>query len=141
MNFQKYIPLAGRAFLSIIFLYAGVNHILGFQGTVEMMTKRSLPIPSLLLLGTIICCLGGGASILLGFKVRLGAILLILFLIPATLVFHNPIGDPSQINSFLKNIALIGAALLIYYFGSGPISLDTSSSRSLEEDYSSKIHE
>ncbi|MEM7553250.1 MAG: DoxX family protein [Cyanobacteria bacterium P01_A01_bin.84] len=137
MNLQKYIPLAGRAFLSVIFLYAGVNHILGFQGTVEMMAKRSLPIPNLLLLGTIFCCLAGGASILLGFKVKWGAILLILFLIPATLVFHNPIADPSEVNAFLKNIGLIGAMLLIYYFGSGPVSLDTSSPVSTQRDYSS----
>ena len=50
------------------------------------------------------------------FKIRgenFGSILLILFLILATLIYHNPIGDSSQINGFLKNIGLIGGLLMV----------------------------
>ncbi|MGC1247683.1 MAG: DoxX family protein, partial [Spirulinaceae cyanobacterium] len=57
-------------------------------------------------------------------KVRIGAILLIIFLIPATLVFHNP-AVPGEINNFLKNLALIGGLLMTIYAGAGALSLDS----------------
>lgn len=125
MNLQKYIPLIARAFLAAIFLKAAVSNSLGFAGVAEMMSQRGLPAPALLLAGNIFCTLVGGISILLGFKARWGAILLILFLIPTTFVFHNPVADPKELNSFLKNFGLIGAMLLIYYYGSGPVSIDS----------------
>ena len=68
-------------------------------------------------------------SLLLGYKVKLGSLLLILFLIPATLVFHNPLADPSQINSFLKNIGLIGGLLMVIYAGAGALSIDSSTEK------------
>jgi putative oxidoreductase len=121
---MKYFPLAARICLSLIFLKAGISHILGYSNTVNMMAEMGLPIPSVLLIFTIIFQILGGLSLLLGYKVKLGSILLILFLIPATLIFHNPIGDASQINDFLKNIGLIGGLLMVIYAGAGALSLD-----------------
>ncbi|MEM6754211.1 MAG: DoxX family protein [Cyanobacteria bacterium P01_C01_bin.38] len=134
MGFKKYIPLIGRAFLAAIFLKAAVSNTLGFAGIVEMMNSRGLPLPQLLLLGNIICTLLGGLSILFGFKARIGAILLIIFLVPTTLVFHNPLSDPNELNAFLKNFGLVGAMLLIYYYGTGPVSLDAASSTNDYDD-------
>ncbi|MEO1433701.1 MAG: DoxX family protein [Cyanobacteria bacterium J06633_8] len=134
MGFKKYIPLIGRAFLAAIFLKAAVVNTLGFQGIVEMMTNRGLPVPPLLLIGNIFCTLVGGLSILLGFKARIGAILLIIFLVPTTFVFHNPFTDPNELNAFLKNFGLIGSMLLIYYYGTGPVSLDIESATNEYDD-------
>ena len=137
MGFKKYLPLIGRAFLSAIFLNSGISKIFGFAGVVEAMTGR-LPAPALLIAGNIFCTLVGGLSILLGFKARWGAILLIIFLLPTTLVFHNPINNPSELNAFLKNFALIGAMLFIYYFGPGPVSIDASESDRQPQAYVSQ---
>ena len=134
MGFQKYIPLIGRAFLAAIFLKAAVANTLGFQGMVEMMTSRGLLVPQLLLIGNIFCTLVGGLSILFGFKARIGAILLIIFLVPTTFVFHNPFSDPNELNAFLKNFGLVGAMLFIYYYGTGPVSLDASSATNDYDD-------
>ena len=134
MGFKKYIPLIGRAFLAAIFLKAAVANTLGFQSIVEMMTQRGLPLPPLLLIGNIFCTLVGGISILLGFKARVGAILLIIFLIPTTFVFHNPFVDPGELNAFLKNFGLVGAMLFIYYYGTGPVSLDAGSATNDYDD-------
>lgn len=120
---MKYLPLAARICLCLIFLKAGISHILGFNGTVEMMAGQGLPIPAVLLFFTIVFQLVGGLSLLLGYKVAIGSILLILFLIPATLVFHNPASD---INGFLKNIGLIGGLLMVIYTGAGALSIDGS---------------
>ena len=118
---MKYIPLAARVCLCLIFLKAGISHILGYSGTVEMMAEQGLPIPDVLLIFTIVFQILGGLSLLLGYKVTIGSILLILFLIPATIVFHNPASD---INGFLKNIGLIGGLLMVIYAGAGALSID-----------------
>ncbi len=134
MGFKKYIPLIGRAFLAAVFLKAAVANTLGFPGIVEMMTNRGLPFPPLLLAGNIFCTLVGGLSILFGFKARIGAILLIIFLVPTTFVFHNAFTNPDEWNAFLKNFGLVGAMLLIYYYGTGPVSLDVASSTNDYDD-------
>ncbi|MEM8503970.1 MAG: hypothetical protein AAF716_12550 [Cyanobacteria bacterium P01_D01_bin.1] len=49
---------------------------------------------------------------------------MILFLVPATLVFHNFVADPGELISFLKNLGLIGGLPLLIYTGPGKASLD-----------------
>ena len=126
---MNYIPLAARICLCIIFINSGIGKIFGFASTAEMMANQGLPIANILLIFTIAFQLLGGLSLLFGYKVKIGSTLLILFLIPATLVFHNPIIDPSELNSFLKNIGLIGGLLMVIYAGSGALSIDTSTEK------------
>ncbi len=126
---MKYTALAARICLCLIFINSGVKKILGFSGTAEMMANNGLPIPDVLLIFTIAFQLLGGLSLLFGYKVKIGSILLILFLIPATLVFHNPLADPNEINSFLKNIGLIGGLLMTIYAGAGALSIDDSTEK------------
>ena len=126
---MKYIPLAARICLCIIFIKSGIGKIFGFAGTAGMMGSKGLPIPEVLLAFTIAFQLLGGLSLLFGYKVKIGSTLLILFLIPATLVFHNPIGNPDELNSFLKNIGLIGGLLMTIYAGAGALSIDDSTEK------------
>ncbi len=126
---MKYIPLAARICLCIIFINSGISKIFGFASTAEMMANQGLPIANILLIFTIAFQLLGGLSLLLGYKVKIGSLLLILFLIPATLVFHNPIGNPDELNSFLKNIGLIGGLLMVIYAGAGALSIDNSTEK------------
>ncbi|MGK7892665.1 MAG: DoxX family protein [Xenococcus sp. (in: cyanobacteria)] len=126
---MKYIPLAARICLCSIFIKSGIGKIMGFAGTAEMMANKGLPIAEILLIFTIAFQLFGGFSLLFGYKVKLGSILLILFLIPATLVFHNPLTDPGQLNAFLKNLGLIGGLLMVTYAGAGALSIDDSSKK------------
>jgi putative oxidoreductase len=121
---MKYVALAARICLCLIFFKAGISHFTGFSGLVETINSQGLPLASLLAAGTVFFQLLGSVSLLLGYKTNIGAILLIIFLIPASLVFHNPIADPSQINDFLKNIGLIGGLLMVIYAGAGALSVD-----------------
>jgi len=72
----------------------------------------------------------GGLTVLAGYRTRVGATLLMLFLIPLTLTMHAfwAASDPHmaelQRAMFFKNVALVGAARLIVHFGTGPYSLD-----------------
>ena len=121
---MEYVALAARICLSLIFFKAGISHITGFSGFVQTIASQGLPLASVLAVGTIVFQLLGAISLLIGYKTKIGSILLIIFLIPASLLFHNPIADPSQINDFLKNIALIGGLLMVTYAGAGALSVD-----------------
>lgn len=120
---MKYLPLAARICLALIFLKAGITHLIGFSGFAAMLGQH-LFLGGLLAAGTVLFQIAGSLSLLLGYKVKIGALLLIIFLVPATLIFHNFIADGEQINAFLKNVGLIGGLLMVIYTGAGAASLD-----------------
>lgn len=64
----------------------------------------------------------GGLFVLLGFKEKIGAGLLILFLVPATLImhpfwYHDGLQSELQGIMFLKNLALLGGLILVAVHG------------------------
>lgn len=135
---QNVIPLIARILLSAIFLRSGIGKIIGFAGTQQSMASAGIPLTGLFLFGAIVFELVGGISVLLGYKARWGAIVLIIFLIPATLIFHTDFADSMQVGQFMKNLAILGGLLMVVAYGPGSISLDArtlSSSRSSSRDY------
>ncbi len=87
---QGLMTVLGRVMLSAIFLLAAVgNKIPHFKDVVGVMTKVGIPQPKLMLVGAIVFLIVGGVSVVLGYKARLGATLLLIFLILATYYFHN----------------------------------------------------
>lgn len=136
---MKYIPLAARVCLSLIFLKAGIDHLLNFSGFQQTIAGMELPLPGLLAVGAIAFLLVGSILLLIGYKVQLAAILLIVFLIPTTLIFHAFWSDPTQLNAFLKNLGLIGGLLLVIYTGAGAVSIDGSSRASSRSSESVEV--
>jgi putative oxidoreductase len=67
--------------------------------------------------------LGGGLSVLLGYFPRLGALALVLFLVPTTIVFHRDFSVAGQSVQFAKNLAILGGLLAIVAAGGGEFSL------------------
>lgn len=120
---QRFGPLAGRILLSAIFVISGIKKISGFATTAGYMASKGLPMVDLLLVLTIIIELGGGLMILLGWRARWAATAIFLFLIPVSVVFHPVWADPSQFNSFFKNLAIMGGMMYIMVYGSGPCSI------------------
>lgn len=124
---MKYILLLGRLMFSSLFLIKGIGAF--SKETLEFATKMEVPMPSVLAPLAGVALFLGGLSILLGYKARVGSWLIIIFLIPMTFIMHQfwTINDPQHAMMhnycFWKNISLIGAALIIAYFGSGPCSL------------------
>jgi putative oxidoreductase len=119
-----------RFLLTFIFLSSVANKVMNFGPTTEYMATNGMPLPPLMLVIAIVLLVAGGLSVLLGYQARIGAALLILFLITATWFFHAfwTFGDPgeaqSQMIQFMKNMGLMGAMLFIIANGSGPWSLD-----------------
>jgi putative oxidoreductase len=128
MDFQKIIPLIARTFLALIFIRSGIGKIQSFSDTQEQIASAGLPLAALLAAGAIVFELVGAALVLLGYKAKWGALLLILFLIPATLVFHTNFAETMQVTQFFKNLAILGGLLMVTAFGSGPLSLDNQTS-------------
>ncbi len=122
---MTYLPLVARTFLALIFLNSGVSQLMGFPGFVQTIASKGLPLPQVLAIGTIVFLLLGSVSLILGYKAKIGALLIILFLIPTTLFFH-PL--PADLPNFLKNLALIGGLLMVMAYGPGLISVDSKSS-------------
>jgi len=121
---RDFASLIGRILVSAIFLMAGLNKILDPIGTRQYMAAYGMPFVNLFLVAAIILEVGGGLSLLLGYKARWGAIALMLFLIPTTLIFHTKFSDRIQVIMFMKNLAILGGLLMVGYCGPGRISLD-----------------
>ncbi len=123
--------LAGRVMLATIFLMSALgNKIPKFQDVAGYMARAGVPLPKLMLAGAILFLIAGAVSLILGFKARVGAALLLVFLVLATYFFHDfwtftdPQEQQKQMIQFMKNLALMGAMLTIIANGAGPMSLD-----------------
>lgn len=128
-NNNSVVPLIARVLLSLIFLMSGISKIFNFGQTASYMSNVGLPIPEILLAATIVIEVIGGIMIVLGWGARWAGLIIFLWLIPTTFLFHAfwdvpPDRMRSEMNSFMKNIAIMGGMLYIWAFGSGPFSLD-----------------
>lgn len=122
------IALLGRFLFVLIFLMSGPRHFLG--QTIAYAAAQGVPLDSIAVPFSGILALAGGLSILLGYRARIGAWLIILFLAAVTPMMHkfwgvtDPMMYQMQFVMFMKNVSILGGALLITQIGSGPWSLD-----------------
>ena len=128
---QGILAVLGRVLLCTIFFTAAVgNKIPNFQAVAGYMAKEGVPAPQVMLAGAIVFLIVGSISIVLGYKARIGAFLLLVFLALATYYFHDfwTLSDPQarqeQMIQFMKNLGLMGAMLIVIANGTGPMSLD-----------------
>jgi uncharacterized membrane protein YphA (DoxX/SURF4 family) len=144
--FMKVIHLCfnvlGRFFISLVFLAGAVNKILhwheseralmntlcewqsnlGFIDQVTDCFAVMVPWTPLILLVATLFEFLGGLSMLLGYKEKWGAVFLILFLVPATVIMHSfwfveGAGREIQLAHFLKNLAIVGGLILFLQGG------------------------
>lgn len=125
---MKYLLLTGRFLFSLIFLMTIASHFK--SETIGYAASKGVPVANFLVPFSAILAFAGGCCIVLGYRARVGGLLILLFLIPVTLFMHafwnetEPMQQKMQMANFMKNIALMGGALIICYFGSGPLSVD-----------------
>jgi putative oxidoreductase len=130
---QGAVVVLGRFFFALIFLLAGANHF--NKQTIGYAASQGVPLASFAVPLAGALAIAGGLSILLGYHAKLGAWLIVLFLIPVTLMMHkfwtvtDPMTAQMQMILFMKNVSMLGGALLITQFGAGPFSLDARRSR------------
>jgi putative oxidoreductase len=127
------IVLLGRFLFTLIFIMSGPNHF--SKQMIGYAAAQGVPLASLAVPISGVLALLGGLSILLGYRAKIGAWLIVLFLVPVTLTMHKfwGVADPMmaqmQMIMFMKNVSMLGGALIISQLGSGPFSLDARRAR------------
>ncbi len=141
---QCLVAFLGRALLSIIFISAAINKLLDWGGTLQYFNQTlsdrlamsigigymqelaewGIAHASTLLLVGILFELIGGLLVFLGIATRLGAVLLIIFLIPTTFLFHHfwdlqGMDRQMQLTNFMKNLSILGGLLYLLAMGRG----------------------
>ena len=123
------IVLLGRFLFAAIFIMSGPRHFM--SQTIAYAASQGVPMASIAVPFSGVLALVGGLSILLGYRAKIGAWLIALFLVLITPMMHkfwgvaDPMTQQIQMIMFFKNASMLGAALVITQLGSGPWSLDS----------------
>ncbi len=121
MDTDDVLALVGRLFVALIFLASVFGKITNFDGTLQFMESHGMPAANFFCVAAILLESLGAAALILGYKTRLGAAALAVFLIAATGVFHTAYDQRIQL---LKNIAILGGLLQLIARGPGGISIE-----------------
>lgn len=122
------IVLVGRLLFALIFLMSSFGHF--SKQTIAYAASQGVPLASLAVPFSGVIALLGGLSIAFGYRAKIGAWLIVLFLAPVSLMMHkfwavsDPMAAQIQMIMFMKNVSMTGAALIISQLGAGPFSLD-----------------
>jgi putative oxidoreductase len=122
------IALLGRLFFVLIFVMSGPRHFTG--QVIGYAASQGVPMANIIVPFSGVLAFVGGLSVLLGYRAKIGAWLIALFLIGVTPAMHkfwgvtDPMMYQMQFVMFMKNVSMLGAALLISQVGAGPWSLD-----------------
>jgi putative oxidoreductase len=120
----------GRILLAAIFIFSGIGKFADVPGTAAYIASKGLPLPEVLTLVSGAVELIGGMLIVIGWQVRLAAVVLLLFTAAAAGLFHDfwhlPAGaerDDQMIHA-LKNLSIVGGFLVLAAAGPGRFSID-----------------
>ena len=102
-----------RVLLCLVFVNAVIGKLTGFAGVAGAIAAKGLPLAPLLLVSAMALMAVGSALVISGWRARLGVVLLLLFLIPTTLIFHGDVADKMERIQLFKNLAIIGGLLLV----------------------------
>ena len=110
MTTYSLLDWLGRVLMAALFVKAVPGKLTNFSGTVDVITSKGIiePLAGFLLASAITCLIVGSVVFVFGANTRLGASVLLVFLVPTTLIFHT---FPVDSGLFI-NLALIGALLL-----------------------------
>jgi putative oxidoreductase len=129
------LSLIARIMIAAIFLMSAVgNKIPKFNDVAGYMAAAGVPAAHIMLAAAIVFLVLGSVSVMSGYRIRIGAALLLVFLILATGFFHdfrNFEGQEQQAQAiqFMKNLALMGTMFFLIANGGGGMSLDTRRNR------------
>lgn len=118
---MEFFFLLARLLFSMIFISSGFGHLSNTEQMTQYAASKNVIMPKVSVITTGIMLVAGGLSVLLGLWVDIGALLLIIFLIPAAFLMHNfwTIEESADRQNeqihFMKDLALAGGAFFIWY--------------------------
>ncbi len=113
--------IVGRILFSALFIMSGFGHLRNYKDMVQYAQMMKAPAPNVTVPLTGVMIILGGLSVLFNFYTTIGAVLLLIFLVPTAFIMHRFWGvqDPglaaNQMAHFFKNLSLAGASLIIIY--------------------------
>jgi putative oxidoreductase len=115
--------------LSATFIVSAIRHLSDWQAGLNEIQQLAMPRSSALLFGSIMLRLTGGILVLLGYRAKIGGLLLACFVLPAAVLAHGFWMFPAERQlhesiEFLNDLSMAGGAILIAAVGSGGWSLD-----------------
>ena len=121
------IGIIARILFTLIFFLSGITHFTSMSDYVNLMPSP-IPFRAFWVAISGVVELVGAAMILFNYRPRLGAWLIVIFLVPVTIVVHgtamltlaDPIMRAVNVSMFLKGLAMIACALFITQFGVRP---------------------
>ena len=131
MSFGESIaPLFGRWVLAWFFLTQAYHHALDWNNTALLLAMKAVPTPPAILLIALIGVVMGSLSLLVGFRTRIGALVLFAITIGATVTLHDywrldvEVARDADFDIFARNIAIAGGLLMLVGMGSGKFGFD-----------------
>jgi putative oxidoreductase len=121
---NDYLPVLARLLMCSLFIWDGVLQLRDPAGTVAYFANLNVPAPQVAVWISIPIHLLGGVAILVGFKTRWAAAVLILLCFGTAFGIHLPAGDMDNMVNFYKNLVMAGGFLYVIAFGAGAISFD-----------------
>lgn len=120
------VLIIGRVLFSLIFVASGVAHLTKLEAMTGYAQYKKVPAAKLSVIATGLMLIIGGLYVALGIYADLGALLLAIFLLLSAFKMHDfwnvtdAQAKQSEMTSFMKNLALAGASLIIFVLvGSG----------------------
>ena len=113
------LAYVARGLIALLFLIAGVRKLLAFGMTVGYFAKLGIPMPEVVVAGSILIEIGGSILFVLGYRLVIVSTILAAFTIGSALIAHQfwAVTDPqaysAQLNNFLKNVSIVGAFLMV----------------------------
>ncbi|WP_423761588.1 DoxX family protein [Burkholderia sp. NLJ2] len=123
-NITQALPLVGRVLIALLFLISGLGKLAAPGATIGYIASLGLPAPVLGFLGALILELAGGVLLVVGYRVRPVAALLVVYSVATALIFHHALSDQNQLFHFFKDVAIAGGLLQIVANGAGAFSID-----------------
>lgn len=128
-TYKSYVSVVARILLALMFILSGFGKLTDIQGTAGYIASGGLPFPTLLAAGVGALELLGGLALVIGFQARWVGLVLGLFTLVASVVFHPFWAVPADQQSitqllFMKNLSVAGGLLLVSALGAGPLSMD-----------------
>ena len=125
------VCLLGRIVIGGIFVQSGFGKLMGLDAFAAGLTRNGIPGAIAQVLAPVGAAVEfvGGLAIVFGLMTRYAAVLMILFVIVATLISHRfwavqGAERRAQTVQFAKNAAIIGGFLYVFATGAGRVSLD-----------------